>query len=188
MNNRKNYAGMDLLLSGYIGSEGTRILARKEKSRLAERLPEDFLAEIENWQEPSAMAEEWKEEPGMALIRPLGAGGLFAALWELAEETGSGFCLDLKRLLLRQETVEVCEVLGLNPYRLPSGGCFLILSENGGDLLWRYRKRGLPLTMAGKMSADRDKKLCLGEHVGYLNRPKPAGKTAFMREKGEVRE
>lgn len=184
MKEKQNYAGLDILLLGYIGEEGTRALAREGRKRLAERLPEDFLAEMEGW-EPSFVTEEsLMEETGAALICPLGEGGLFSALWEVAERAETGFCLDLKEVPLRQETVEVCEIFEKNPYQMISGGCFLILSENGSRLLWQYRKaddglfcrcreNGVPLRMAGKMSKGRDKKLYYGERVSYLNRPRP---------------
>lgn len=193
MKEKQNYAGMDLLLLGCPGGEGTKALVRGERERLAGRLPEDFLEGIEGWETPSVTEEDLKEETGAALIQPLGEGGLFAALWELSRRVDAGFCLDLKEVLLHQETVEVCEVFGLNPYRLLSGGCFLLLSEDGSRLLWQYRENsglfqrcresGFPLRMVGKMSENRDKKLYYGERVGYLNRPEPDEWVRFQERK-----
>ena len=49
-------------------------------------------------------------------------GGIYGALWELAEASGVGLEIDLKAIPIRQETVEVCEQFHLNPYQLISSG------------------------------------------------------------------
>lgn len=182
MREENHYAGMDILLFGRIGEEGTKALVREEREKLSERLPEDFLAGIESWETPSVTVDSLRKETEAALVWPIGEGGLFSALWAMSCGADAGFCLDLKEVLLNQETIEVCEIFGLNPYRLLSGGCFLILSEDGSGLLWRYRgddsglfrqcrENGFPLRLVGKMSKDRDKKLYYGERIRYLNRP-----------------
>ncbi|MCI8514168.1 MAG: hypothetical protein HFI93_06000 [Lachnospiraceae bacterium] len=182
MKEERNYAGMDLFLFGYVGEEGTRILAREGWEKLAKRLPEDFLAGIRDQKVFSLTAEELRDETGAAFVRPLGEGGLLAALWELSREVNAGFCLDLKNVPIHQETIEVCEILGLNPYQLSSGGAFLVLSEKAGELFWRYRDGSLPARMVGRISGDMDKKIYIGEHVCYLNRPGPDELLRFRRE------
>ena len=42
-----------------------------------------------------------------------------------------GFEVDLYRIPVRQETIEVCERYELNPYRLLSSGCVLAAADNG---------------------------------------------------------
>lgn len=53
-------------------------------------------------------------------------GGIFGALWEMAEASGVGLDIDLKKIPIRQETIEICEVYDINPYLLISSGAMLI--------------------------------------------------------------
>ena len=52
-----------------------------------------------------------------------------------------GLDIDLKKIPIRQETVEVCEALGLNPYILMSSGSMMIAVPDGYGLVpkaeWR---------------------------------------------------
>lgn len=68
-------------------------------------------------------------------------GGVFAALWEMAEGAGVGLTIDMKKLPLRQETVEVCEFCNVNPYELRSGGSLIIAIRR--ELQWwkHWRQR-----------------------------------------------
>ena len=38
-------------------------------------------------------------------------GGIFGALWEIGEASGTGITADLRKIPIKQETVEICEVL-----------------------------------------------------------------------------
>ena len=44
--------------------------------------------------------------------------------------SGVGLDIDLKKIPIRQETVEVCEALGLNPYILMSSGSMMIAADD----------------------------------------------------------
>ncbi len=72
-------------------------------------------------------------------------GGIFAGLWEMAEGAGVGLTIDMKKLPLRQETVEVCEYCNVNPYELRSGGSLIIASPegncSGGSIGWQREFR-----------------------------------------------
>ena len=46
-------------------------------------------------------------------------GGIFGALWEMAEASGVGLEIDLKKIPIRQETVEVCEFFYICSNYLP---------------------------------------------------------------------
>ena len=69
-------------------------------------------------------------------------GGIFGALWEMAEASGVGLEIDLKKIPIRQETVEVCEFFGVNPYLLISSGCMLMAAQDGNHLVRELEKQG----------------------------------------------
>lgn len=71
---------------------------------------------------------------GVCGIHDVSQGGIFGALWEMANGAGVGLEIDLKKLPVRQETIEICEFYDLNPYELSSGGCLLMTTEDGNGL------------------------------------------------------
>ena len=71
------------------------------------------------------IAGEW----GVSAMHDITEGGVFGALWEMGSGSGVGLDIDLKAIPIRQETVEVCEVLGLNPYILMSSGSMMIAAK-----------------------------------------------------------
>ena len=100
-------------------------------------------------------------------------GGIFGALWEMAESSGVGLEIDLKKLPIRQETVEICNLLDLNPYELISGGCLLIAAENGADLVRRLEEENIPATVVGRTTGGKDRIIRNGEEKRFLEPAKP---------------
>ena len=99
-------------------------------------------------------------------------GGIFGALWEMAEASGVGLEIDLKKIPVRQETIEVCEFFGINPYQLISSGCMLMAAEDGNLLVRELEKAGIPATIIGKATAGNDRVLLNEEERRFLEPPK----------------
>ena len=97
----------------------------------------------------------WKSL-GATEWEPAGEGGILTAIWNLtgAYETGVEFYL--RQIPIRQETVEVCERLELNPYRLYSQGCILLTAENGGQLVRALAEKNIPAQVIGRVIHKRD--------------------------------
>ncbi len=68
-------------------------------------------------------------------------GGILTAIWNLtgAYETGVEFYL--RQIPMRQETVEVCERLELNPYRLYSWDACSSQQTTAGSLSVYWQKK-----------------------------------------------
>lgn len=62
----------------------------------------------------------------------------------------SDFEIDLKKIPVRQETIEICEFFGLNPYELISGGSMLMAAEDGNQLVHELEKAGIPAAVIRK--------------------------------------
>lgn len=109
---------------------------------------------------------------GAAAMHDVTEGGIYGALWELAEASRIGLEIDLKAIPIRQETVELCEALGLNPYYLISSGSMLIAIDNGHDLVRELKKNGIHSAVIGKATAGNDRVVVNGEDRAYLERPR----------------
>ncbi len=100
-------------------------------------------------------------------------GGIYAALWKMAQESGVGLEIQLRQIPIRQETVEVCEFLNINPYQLLSGGCLLIGTYHAEDVLRRLEQVEIPAVRIGRATDGNDRVLLDEGQVRYLERPQP---------------
>ena len=167
-------AGQDILLTKYVGLAGTAILSKMEQRKLEERLP-SYIVEngISLEKEISVLPESRiAMEVGVTGMHDVSRGGIFSALWELAEKGNVGIEVDLKKIPVRQETIEICEVLGVNPYELYGAGSLLIVSDKGNQLLHELEKQQIPAAIIGKITEENGKVILNGEEVRFLDRPK----------------
>lgn len=86
-------------------------------------------------------------------MQQIGSGGIFGTLWEVAEAAGIGVEVDLKKINIRQETVEVCEYFRLNPYQMTSTGAVLMIADHGERLVQTLRAGGARASMLGVTTA-----------------------------------
>ena len=166
--------GQDVVISKWIGLEGTSLLARQYGELLSERLPVYFVEEAAGFDRLLSVVPEAATavKSGVCAMHDVSEGGIFGALWELAEGAGVGLTIDLKKLPLRQETVEVCECCNVNPYELLSGGCLLMTCEDGSALVSALRAEGIAAVTVGKVTDSNDRILVNEDEVRYLDRPK----------------
>ena len=166
--------GDDVVATKWIGIEGTSIIAREKEQELLERFAAPFVEEAKNFDRflsvvPDAAAAV---KSGVTAMHDVTEGGIYGALWELAEASGLGLEIDLKKIPVRQETIELCEYYRLNPYQLISSGCMLMTAPDGRRLVRDLEKAGIHATLIGRCVDGKAKKILNGEDTAYLERPK----------------
>jgi hydrogenase expression/formation protein HypE len=131
-------SGDRVVLTKGAGIEGTAVLATDFREDLADRLPADLLARAEEFFGEISVLPESRlvREVATAMHDPT-EGGLLTGMVELA--TASGVVLDVDRsaVPVRDETVEICEAMGVDPLRIFGSGALLATvpeSEVGGLL------------------------------------------------------
>ena len=166
--------GQDIVVSKWIGLEGTALLARRYREDLLSRYPACLVDEAACFDRYLSVLPEAAAavEFGVCAMHDVSEGGIFAALWELAEAAGVGLTVDIKKLPLRQETVEICEHCNVNPYELLSGGSLIMTAEDGPGLTAWLRERQIPAVIVGKVTDSNDRLLLNGDEVRYMDRPK----------------
>jgi len=75
---------------------------------------------------------------------------------------------DLRKIPIRQETVEICEVFDINPYMLISSGSMLIGCANGNLLVERLAEKGIPAAVIGRATEGKGRIVVNGEDTRYL--------------------
>lgn len=179
--------GQDIVMTGFIALEGTARLAKEQWEKLSCTLPEELLEEAADF------LKYMKRVPEAAVAIRHGAtamltvkdGGIMTALWELAGYYGRGIRVKLRDIPVKQETIEICEVLEVNPYHLLSGGCALLTADNGYRFCEELREMGFDTAVIGRTMPDLDKAIINGDSVGFLNRPQTDEYIRFHQEIGD---
>ena len=168
----KASAGQDIVLSKWIGLEGTALLAKRHGDRLSARYPLHMIEAAAAFDELlSVVPEATAVKSNVSAMHDVSGGGIFAALWELAESAGVGLAVDLKKIPIRQETVEVCEFFGISPYELLSGGCLLMTADSGEHLVQALEADGIPGTVIGTVTDNNDRVVINEDEKRFLERP-----------------
>ncbi len=166
-------AGQDIVLLKWIGLEGTFRAMREKETELANRFVPSFLSQIQQLESEliSTEAIGIAKEHGVAAMQQITSGGILATLWEMAEGSGVGLEVDMKKMAIRQETVEICEFCHLNPYQLTSVGSVLIFTEHGEELVRKYEEMGVQAALLGQTTSDIARVILGGEEKRFLDKP-----------------
>lgn len=165
----------DLVVTKWIALEGTSIAAKEKEEQLRTRFPGFLVEEAMAFDRYLSIIPEAAVagKSGVWAMTDVTEGGIFGALWEMAESSGVGLEIDLKKLPIRQETVEICNFLDCNPYELISGGSLLIAAENGADLVRKLEAEKIPAAVVGRTTRGKDRIVKNGEEKRFLEPAKP---------------
>lgn len=162
--------GMDIVATKWVGLEGTSILAYEKEEELRARYAQPFIDRAKVFRQMMSVLPEAAVavKSGASAMHDVSEGGIFGALWELAESAGVGLEIDIKKIPIRQETIEICEFLDVNPYKLLSGGCLLIATEDGNGLVMELEKENIPAVIIGKATESNDRVLINEDERRFL--------------------
>lgn len=166
-------AEMDIVLLGTVGTEGgLRILNMKE-TEIGKRFIPRFFDALRETKGALIAIEPIKEiiKYGAVTVLQLGESGILAGLWDIGEAAGVGLEVDIKKISIRQDVIEVCEFAGVNPYQLTSTGSVLCIVKEGQALVERLKEMGYPSGVIGTTTSQKEKILYNGEEKRFLDRP-----------------
>lgn len=165
--------GDDIILTKWIGLEGTSVIVRNKKEDLKGRFSKSLIETAEKFGDYISISEEAIAaiDCGVSAMHDVSTGGIFGALWEFAQASGVGLDIDLMSIPVRQETIEICEVYGLNPYEMLSGGCLLIATAEGEKLVGILEKEDIPAVIIGKATDKEERILHNDDEIRYLDKP-----------------
>lgn len=166
--------GQDLVVAGYVGLEGSRQIAKACEQELLAWFSEEYIRQLQQIAdaELDQKPADWKKL-GVTEWEEAAEGGIHTALWNLSGAYMTGFEIDLRKIPIRQETIEVCERYDLNPYDLLCSHCMLLVADNGGQLVQRLNQKGIPAQCIGTVNSGIKREICYGEVRGFMDRPKP---------------
>lgn len=164
----------ELVMTKWAGLEGTAILANDKEEELLTRYNADFIAGGKELMQYISVVKDAKiaREVGVSGMHDITEGGIFGALWEIASASNVGIEVDLKKIPVKQETIEICEFFDLNPYMLISSGCLLIGTPKGNEMAERLNREGIPAAVIGRVVSGNDKVIINEDERRYLEPPK----------------
>ena len=164
----------ELVMTKWAGLEGTAILANDKEEELLSRYNRDFIAGGKELMQYISVVKDAKiaKEVGVSAMHDITEGGIFGALWELASAYNVGVEVDLKKIPIKQETIEICEFFDLNPYMLMSSGCLLIGTSKGNEVVDCLKKAGIVASVIGRVVNGHDKAIINEDEIRYLEPPK----------------
>lgn len=166
--------GMDLVATKWIGIEGTAIIAKEKEAELRALFPDVIVDEAIGLDAYVSVQKDGEVAAahGAAAMHDVTEGGIFGALWEMAEASSVGLDVDLSKIPIRQETVEICEYFDVNPYQLISSGCMLIATSDGSGLVRALADAGVAASVIGSTTDSNDRIIRYDGEMRYLEPPK----------------
>lgn len=165
---------MDLVMIGTAALEGTVMLENAGRTALEQHFSHRFLEQVQGLvpkvriREIIPFVQEMEPEAG---IYCAGRNGIFGTLWEIASAVGKGFSVELLKIPIHQETIEICEFFDVNPYMLHSAGALLVAVKRGKILVDRCLEQGILAAVIGTMENHANKLVRNGEECRYLDMP-----------------
>ncbi len=166
-------AGQDIVVTKYIGLEGTAVLSIENEELLLKRYTGAFIHQAQAFVLYASVLGEAAvaTRHGATAMHAVGQGGILGALRELAESCDIGLEADMKKIPIKQETVEICEFFGYNPYQLISGGSLLIIAEDGYGLVRELEKAGISAEVIGKVTDSNDRVILRDDERRFIDLP-----------------
>ena len=161
-----------IIITEYIALAGTAKLASAHENELRAYYPSELVDTAISFADKADTGKvrlTAGKFPGACVFDP-GEKGLLAELWDMAESLSCGLDIDIKAIPVKQESVEVCEFLDEDPYRIDSTGSLLIITEDTLGLKKALEDEGIKASVIGRLTDSRARILRNNGRTRYLDR------------------
>lgn len=172
--NSEALPGHEIVMTKWAGIESTALLSKAKEKELLTKYSLSFIQGAKDMLKHISVVPEAKiaRDMGVVSMHDVRKSGIFGALWEIAAASKVGLEVDLKKIQLKQETVEICEFFDLNPYMLMSGGSLLIVTDRANHLVESLMESGIMATVIGRIKEGNDRIVINEGATRYLEPPK----------------
>lgn len=163
----------DIIMTKWIGIGGIRKIAECKRDEILKQYVEDVLDKAIGKESDLSVYPEAQLaiKHGIKAMHDVAEGGIFAALWDMAEAGNVGMDIDFRKIPVKQELIEICELFDINPYELESSGCLLMTSDRDCDIVNILQNNGIPAQIIGRTTDDRARIIRNQDEVRYLDTP-----------------
>lgn len=165
-------AGSTLCMAGHAGLAGIGLLAAAGEKTLTKQYTQGFIRQAQTFLTHLSLRPVKEALEGIdSCIYPVQEGGVMAALWNFADGVGIGLDIDMRKIPIRQESVEISEFYGINPYQLMGDGACLIASTQPEKVCAALAQAGIPCCIIGQITNEHARIIRRDDEVRYLDKP-----------------
>ncbi len=146
--------GDTLIMTGCAASEGTYIIASERSGQLAHVLTEEELKEATVLGGSLSVISEGiiAGRLGATAMHDVTEGGVFGAVHELCEASGTGCDIRKQDIPILDVTKKICAHFGLDPYRLIGSGSMLITAKDPAVIMSVLDEKGISAAIIGTIT------------------------------------
>lgn len=163
---RKICAGMQVIVSGYVGDHATAILGERHGLELPENIKSDC-APLNK-----LVREMLEVEPEIAMLRDVTRGGMAAVLNEIAAAANYEIVIEENKIPVREEVRGVCDILGFDVLELANEGKIIaIVPKNSAEKILDIMHQniyGRDAQIIGEVKANRTGRVGLQTKIGSV--------------------
>lgn len=167
-----------VVMTGWTGLSASFLMAKEREKELGKYFPVSIIQNMKKMGDALSTAVESAAAAmsGAKVMLALSDGGVFTALWDLPQRTGTGLSVDLRRIPILQETIEFSNYYDINPYQMSSVGSLLAVFDSDRqalDFISLLKGKKIFASIIGHLAANRDKIIRNRDEIRYLDRPGP---------------
>ncbi len=167
-------AGKDVVMCGQTGVGGTLQLYYDNQKELFERYSENYLRPVEQLEQLILLGGQVDIafDHGCIYSHDISRGGVFAALWEMGDALKCGLEVCHDNIPILQETIEICEHTGDNPYMIDGCGSALFVVSDGECLADKLYEAGYEAAVIGHLTENSDRVIVHEDERRFLTPPR----------------
>ncbi|MCR4691646.1 MAG: hypothetical protein K5739_09910 [Lachnospiraceae bacterium] len=170
-----------LVMTGYPAAQAAAFLAKENSKQLLTVFPPFLVEEAGNpfSASPEMIWEALEETVSLQdenvppLLFPLGEYGIFGTLWDVGETLFCGLSVYLEKIAMKQSIVEICNFFDINPYQLPSEGCYLLVCSDPFRAAELLGQADIPACVIGQITPPPGRVVLNRGETRHLNIPRP---------------
>jgi len=175
--------GDKIILTKTAAPEGTAIVAFEKEEELTRKFGAGFVRRAQSMMQQISVIDEGVAAGrlGSAIVHAMHditEGGIYGALWEMAEASKTGVLVYEESIPMTEETRKICDYYKLNPFRLIASGNMILATADSDLVLETMRDLNIPATVIGEIVENPMKRLIYKndkqeiEHMSVLRAPK----------------
>ena len=147
--------GDSVIVTKYLGLEGTTILAEKYAEIL--NLTDAEKEELSTYSDVISIEKEGNAVRNLEVhaMHDVTEGGIYGAIAEIAEGANKGIEILESSVPFTSLTLKICKKLNIDPYRLISSGSLIIVTSTEDDVLKALSDNGVKGTVIGKIVGEK---------------------------------
>lgn len=147
--------GDKVIVTKYVGIEGTSIIAKELEEKLLDKIGEKDLKDAQNMDNMLSVVKEGIicGEIGVKYMHDITEGGILGAVWEAAKAIEKGIKIKEDLIPVKDVTRKIANLLNIDLYRLISSGSMLIIvdEKKASEINEELCKNGIKSTVIGEV-------------------------------------